>query len=83
VPGDASPGSHGAAGSAPDPRVEGLVKVETRDDGPRVRDRLVASGAREVSGEGDDDDFDDLAEVAYRSGFRQAAGVQVSGERTR
>jgi hypothetical protein len=37
-------------------------------------------GAREVSGEVGGDDFDDLAEVAYRSGLRKALGVKLSVE---
>jgi len=62
------------------PRVEGLVKVETRAGGAGLREKLVSSGAREVSGQGDDtEEFDELDEVAYRSGFRQATGVRVPG----
>jgi hypothetical protein len=74
--GSASTG-RGGGGQVSEPREEGLVKVESRGDG--VRERLASKGVREVSGEGLDD-LDELDEVAYRSGFRQAAGVQVSDE---
>lgn len=72
----------GGAVGCPAPQVEGLVRVEARGGGPGVRERLVSSGVREVSGEGDDrGDFDVMDEVAYWEGFRQAVEVQITGER--
>jgi hypothetical protein len=60
-------------------RVEGLVRVAP---GSVVREKLKSSGVRVVEGDEYDDvcdggDFDELAEVAYCSGFRQASSVRV------
>lgn len=74
--GEAAPG-RAAVGEAP-VQSAGLVRVEPRED-PGVRERVASYGAREVGGEGGDEDFDELAELAYSSGFRQAASIQVSG----
>jgi hypothetical protein len=69
-----------SAGADAEPS-KALARVEVGGDSPGVGERVRKYGAREVSGEGADEDFDDLAEAAYRSGLRQAASVQVSGER--
>jgi len=80
TPVDRSGVAAGDVAGVPVPRVEGLVRVEPRADGVGVRERLVCSGAREVSAD-DGGDFDDFDEVAYREGFGQAAWILVSGER--
>jgi hypothetical protein len=64
----------------PEVRVEGLVRVAPSSV---VRERLESSGVRVMEGEEADygtDDFDELAEAAYRSGFRQASDVRTSVE---
>jgi hypothetical protein len=67
----------GGVVSVSEARVEGLVRVAPR---PAVRERLESSGVRVVVEEPVDEDFDELAEVAYLSGFRQASCVRTSVE---
>lgn len=64
---------------APSPVVpEGaLVRAEKKADSAVVRERLVASGARQTDFEEEDEDFDELDELAFASGFRQALHSQV------
>jgi hypothetical protein len=66
--------------STPENRVEGLVRATPSSN---VRERLVSSGVRVMECEESDyepDVFDELAEAAYRSGFRQSSDVRTSVE---
>lgn len=54
-----------------------LVRAEKKADSAVVRERLVASGARQTDFEEEDEDFDELDELAFASGFRQALHSQV------
>lgn len=76
------------AGHSP-ARVEGLVRAASGGEGGRLREKLVASGVREVSGQsqsldsgmfiGGDPDFDELAESAYWEGVGRSSELRLGG----